>query len=157
MSALGYSVALFRDSDVALGADVKARLQQNQIDVFEYGEGLHTEQAVFVAADDACVQALLMKAREEKSVHKVNQNCIAKFDGVPYQVVDGDFSAWADSAKMDPKALRLAVGEVAAKNSWFKDQRIGRELAPLVWQIAQGAQDSALARALAQAECWLYA
>ena len=157
LKELGYAVAMFRDSDRPLSEDVKASLQHNHIEVFEYGEDLHMEHALFLAADDSQVQALLEFARVEKSLDKVNQKCRDKLVEVPYQVIAAEFDHWADHTEHQPHELRLAIGAVAAADSWYKEQRIGRELAPLVWKIAQGAPDSALARTLAQAETWLYA
>lgn len=53
--------------------------------------------------------------------------------------------------------VREAISEVAGRKKWFKDQRIGRGLAPMVWRIASENPASPLATALTQAEAWLYA
>ena len=64
-----------------------------------------------------------------------------------------------------PLGEMAAIAEVAAskgeekkdKKPWFKDQRLGRSLAPFVWNITSEAPASPLAVALAAAEAWLYA
>lgn len=56
---LGYEVALFRDSDQTLPLNWAKQLPKYNVRVIEYGLGLNTEQAVFLAASDAQVDVLL--------------------------------------------------------------------------------------------------
>lgn len=157
LANLGYATAIYRDSDTVLAPTVLADLSEAGVPVFEYGGGLNTEQAIFSAASDAMVQVLLTYAREERGDDAIDNNLDIKLADVDIATIRGDFGTWELLSEMDGAQLRDAIAEVAVRKKWFKDQRIGRGLAPLVWRIATENAASPLATTLAQAEAWLYA
>ncbi len=164
LAKLGYRTALYRDSDDPLSADQQAKLMAAGVQVFEYGGGLYTELAIFSAATDARVQELLQHAREERGVDFIDNNLAAKIDDLKLDGVRADFDVWELVSAKNGAELRIAISEVAAskgkekkdKRPWFKDQRLGRGLAKIVWDIATEAPASPLAVVLAAAEAWLY-
>lgn len=156
LSKLGYAVAVFRDSDVPLTTDAADSLADAGIPVFEYGGTLDSEHAIFSAADDAQVQRLLEYARDERGEGKVNDNLLAALD-LDRNVIAGNFNAWDLISAFDGAELRDRIATVFCSKKWFKDQRIGRGLAPIAWDIATTNPESPLAVTLAAAEAWLYA
>lgn len=166
LSSLGYITAIYRDSDTAPSAENLAALAKAGIPIFEYGDGLNTEQAIFSVASDDLVQELLVYARSERGDDFVNNNLVTKIADLSVEMIRDEFSDWELFTALDGGQLRAAIADVACgkaakdkkdKKPWFKDQRIGRGLAPMVWRIAAETPDSPLALALAQAEAWLYA
>lgn len=157
LSDLGYLTALYRDSDTALSADNSAALLAAGIPIFEYGGGLNTEQAIFSVASDEHVQSLLIYARAERGDDAIDNNLAISIDDLSVEMIRDDFAFWGMFTALDAAQLREAIAEVAARKKWFKDQRIGRGLAPMVWRVATSAPASPLSIALAQAEAWLYA
>lgn len=157
LAALGYSVALFRDSDVALTAANIADLAKKDVPVFEYGDMLNTEQALFTVADDNAVQALLEYTRLQRGEDSVNDNLAAKIPGLNRANASISFNEWEDTFGKSGEELREIIAEVTSRKKWFKDQRIGRGLAPHVWGIASENPESPLAKTLAAVEAWLYA
>ncbi|CAG2158323.1 hypothetical protein LMG31506_06329 [Cupriavidus yeoncheonensis] len=157
LAGLGYMTAIYRDSDTVLTPFTVAALAAAGIPVFEYGGGLNTEQAMFSSASDKLVQELLVFARKERGDDAIDNNLDLKMPDVDIATIKGDFAAWELFSKLDGAQLREAIAEVAGRKKWFKDQRIGRGLAPTVWRIASENPVSPLAMALAQAEAWLYA
>jgi hypothetical protein len=156
LAQLGYSVAVFRDSDVPLTEEAAASLDGAGIQVFEYGEELDSEHALFSAASDGQVQRLLEYAREERGVGKINDNLLAALDLGRVDIA-GDFAVWELISAFDGRELRDKIAGVFGAKKWFKDQRIGRGLAPVAWDIAMTSPESPIALALAAAEAWLYA
>ena len=166
LASLGYTTEIYRDSDTAPSAAHVAALADAGIPVFEYGGGLNTEQAIFTVASDALVQELLEYARFERGDGLVDDNLATKIDDLSVEIIRGNFEDWEIFTALDGPQLRAAIADVACgkaakdkkdKKPWFKDQRIGRGLAPMVWRIAAEAPESPLATALAEAEAWLYA
>jgi hypothetical protein len=157
LHALGYVTAIYRDSDTPLQAANKSALDAAPIPVFEYGNGLNTEHAIFSAASDNLVQDLLDFARAERGADSIDNNILIKVPDLTLEVIRGPFTAWDLLCELDGQQLREAIAEVAARKKWFKDQRIGRGLAPLVRRIATEAETSPLAQALLRVEAWLYA
>lgn len=157
LSDLGYLTAIYRDSDTSLPSEVEASLLGASIPVFEYGDGLNTERAIFTAATDGQVQELLAYARSERGDDAINDNLALKIDDLPIEIIRTDFSSWCLDTALDDTQLREAIAEVAVRKRWFKDQRIGRGVAPIVWRIVVAKPTSPIALALTQAENWLYA
>ncbi|MEG0558093.1 MAG: AAA family ATPase, partial [Comamonas sp.] len=52
LAGLGYTTAIYRDSDTVLSPAIVAALAAADVPIFEYGGGLNTEQAIFSAASD---------------------------------------------------------------------------------------------------------
>lgn len=157
LAGLGYPTAMFRDSDTVLPPKTIAALARAHVPVFEYGDGLNTEQAIFSAANDELVQALLAYARQERGDAAVDDNLNTRIPDVGIAIIRGDFADWSLFSALDAMQLREAVAEVAARKKWFKDQRIGRGVAPLVARIVAANAGAPLATVLAQVEAWLYA
>lgn len=157
LAGLGYPTAMFRDSDTVLAPATIAALAAVSVPVFEYGGGLNTEQAIFSAANDELVQAVLAYAREERGNGAVDDNLSTQISDVGIAMIRGDFADWFQLSKLDAVQIREAIAEVAARKKWFKDQRIGRGLAPLVARIVSENAAAPLATTLAQVEAWLYA
>lgn len=157
LAGLGYVTAIFRDSDVLLPPAKVAALKAAGVPVFEYGGGLNTEQAIFSAASDELVQEMLVFAREERGDDAIDNNLDIHIPDVAITTIRGNFAAWELFSDWDGVQLRQAIAEVADRKRWFKDQRISRGLAPMVWRIATENPASPLATALTQVEAWLYA
>jgi hypothetical protein len=157
LANLGYTTALFRDSDVPLAPDTIAELTNARVPVFEYGNMLNTEQALFRVADDDNVQALLSFARHQRGDDTVNDNLAAQIPGLDRTNASIDFCEWATTFGKSGEALREIIAEVTVRKKWFKDQRIGRGLAPHAWSIAVANPESQFAKTLAAIEAWMYA
>jgi hypothetical protein len=163
LAKLGYATALYRDSDEALTADQIRALCDARVPVFEYGGSLNTEQAIFSAASDLRVQELLDFARIERGNGAVDDNLCAQLSDLDRATIQEEFCLWWLTSEKDAAELREAIAKVAAgrpkgkgKKAWFKDQRIARALAPIVWNITLEDPSSKLATALRAAEDWLY-
>ncbi len=157
LAGLGYPTAMFRDSDTVLAPGTVVALAAAGVPVFEYGGSLNTEQAIFTAANDELVQALLVYARVERGDAVVDDNLNIRMPDLGIELIRGDFGNWSLLSELNDAQLRVAVAEVAARKKWFKDQRIGRGLASLVARVAAANAASPLATTLGQVEAWLYA
>ena len=156
LAGLGYTVAVYRDSDVQLPPDSIASLAAAAIPIFEYGGMLDVEHAIFSGANDEQVQRLLVYAREERGVAKINDNLLPALD-LDRDMIAGNFNMWDLLSAHDGPELRNRIAGVFVAKKWFKDQRIGRGLGPIVWDIAASNPGAPLAVTLAAAEGWLYA
>lgn len=157
LKSLGFQTAIYRDSDTTLSAADLTRLAGAGIPIFEYGHALNTEQAIFNAASDEIMQDILVFARDEHGHDAIDNNIHIKVPELEVAIIQEVFSAWDLFCGLDGAQLREALADVACRRRWFKDQRIGRNFAPLAWNAAIGAPDSPLAMTLAQVEAWLYA
>ena len=156
LAELGYQVALFRDSDTEIPTGEKEKLATANVSVFEYGNGLNTEEAVFLAASDLRVQDLLAYAREERGEGAVDDNIVSKIPAISRELVKEHFMAWELSGDVSGEKLRRELGKLASQKRWFKDQRIGRGMAPIVWGVVQDDVGTPLAKAISATERWLY-
>lgn len=168
IAKLGFTVAIYRDSDDPLSAKQTAALAEADIQVFEYGRGLYTERAIFEAANDDQVQKILDYAREERGEAFINDNLVAKVPNMVKATVRASFDLWPIIIESDGAQLRTALSEVASgkafedakdkkSKSWFKDQVRARGIAPIVGDIAQSNPTSPLSQTLKMVEEWLYA
>ncbi|MGU5659259.1 ATP-dependent nuclease [Aeromonas veronii] len=157
LSNLGYPVALFRDSDIPLTVGETAELEVALIPVFEYGHMLNTEQAIIYAASDEMVQHLLEHIRHERGVDPVNDSIFPAIPGMSKALVAQDFSTWELNSDFTAQELRERLAGVVGRKKWFKDSRISRDIAPIVWSIATADVTQPLARTFTQVEEWLYA
>ena len=157
LADLGYPTALSRDSDVPLLPDYIAALASANIPVFEYGGLLNTEQAIFYVASDAQVQRLLELARTNHGQDSVDDNLILRIPGLDRAIARNDFGAWELMTGKTGAEIREIIAEVAGRKKWFKDQRIGRGLGPIVWTIAGECHASPLCQTIVAVEAWLYA
>lgn len=156
LAGLGYTVAVFRDSDVPLPPESIASLAAAAIPIFEYGNMLDVEHALFSAANDAQVQRLLDYARQERGEGRVNDNLLPALD-LSRETLAVTFDAWQLFTAHDGAELRNRLAGVFVARKWFKDQRIGRGLGPIAWDISVSNPTSPFAVTLAAAEAWLYA
>lgn len=157
LARLGYQVALYRDSDVALSAAEIADLAGLGIPVIEYGDQLKTEHALLRQATDDLVQDLLTHFRKELGVDTVDNNLQAEIGELSIEEIRTPFPEWEHHCLQTAEQLREAIASVADRKKWIKNQLAGRAIAPLVWRIAGAASSAPLARCIQQAESWLYA
>jgi len=156
LAALGYRVAMYRDSDTALSADHIAAFAAADIQVIEYGGGLDVEHAIFSVANDAQVQRLLTHLRAERGLGKVNDN-LALAVGLSADQLALNFDAWVLFCEYDDAELRKRIADVCVARKWLKDQRIARGAGSIAWEVAQANPTSPLALAFTAARTWLYA
>jgi hypothetical protein len=157
LAGLGYLTAIFRDSDTTLTAENQAALLAAGIKTFEYGSGLNTEQAIFSAAPHDLVQEILSYTRAERGDDSVDMSLANKIPDLPLGVIKTHFAGWQLITSLTDTQLRHALAEEFHRKKWFKDQRLGRGLAPLVWKLASLNSSCPLAQTLASVEAWLYA
>ena len=157
LAELGFTTAIFRDSDKLLDGTQLSALQAAGVPILEYGDALRTEQALFGAASDQDVQKLLQHARAERGDGAVDDNLKIALPKLDIGTLRSDFAIWDLVEEVDPVAVREAIAEVAHRKKWFKDQRIARGLAPAAWSICEQNPGSKLADALRRVEQWLYA
>lgn len=157
LASLGYDTAIYRDSDTKLSAEMTKAIDAQGISIFEYGDTLNTEQAIFSAAPDSLIEELLIYARSERGHDAIDNNLQIKIPDLEISIIRGEFANWEIFASLDDAQLREAIAEVASRKKWFKDQRVGRGLGAIVWRIANAVPTSPLARTLFQVEAWLYA
>jgi len=157
LAALGYQVGIYRDSDVPLSPNHIASLASAGVPIIEYGYEMDVEHALFTAANDVHVQALLDYGRKERGADAIDNNLVAAIAGSTLVSIRAPFSTWSTWTAMPADQLRRSIATVFAKKGWFKDQRIGRGLAPMAWGIAGNNHSSPLHNALVAAEAWMYA
>lgn len=159
LAKLGYQVAIFMDSDVPLTPDTANQIAEAQVQIIEYGVGtlLNTEQAIFTPASDTHVQELIQIAQWNHGEDSINESLIAKLPGLNHLSVQGDVSGWSAITQIPGPQIRLIVAEVAKRKKWFKEQRYGREIAPVVWRIICHDHHSPLTGVFLALETWIYA
>ena len=153
---LGYEVCLFRDSDEKLKEGDRNSLSEANIPVVEYGDEVNTEQAVFLATDNDMMQKFLDFVIAENDVESVASSIASKVEELTPTKAQSAFSEWCGDIGTDPSELRRTIGNIAHKKRWFKEQRLGREVAPLVWATVQSNPTSDLSKTLKKVENWLY-
>ena len=156
LASLGYPTALFMDSDVPLAPQTAAALFAAGVQVYEYGDMLNTEQAIFTAANDQRVQQLLDIARKNHGEESVNGAIFPRV-GMTLATVREEFRTWELNCVMNAGQLRSVIADVAKSKRWFKEQRYGREIGPIVWSIFCEDHVSPLTRTLLNLEGWAYA
>ncbi len=152
LANLGYSIALFRDSDRGLPAAVSANLQRANVAVLEYGAGLCTEHAILQACWPDLVDELLRAATNTFGPATILAQLRPSFPGSD---VTGPFADWIPAlpgAGGNPYLL----AQLAVQHNWFKSEERGRAIAPAVNQLVEEGQPSALSVCLKAVERWLY-
>lgn len=152
LAILGYPVALFRDSDRPLDARWRRPLQELNVQIIEYAEGLNTEQAIFSAAPDELIDLLLGLVRGFINEHNVRDQLVRAMPGLNPQAPFAEWDLVGDDAHE-----RTALSTVAVANNWFKTEARGRALAPAINQVIARVPQSPLAQCLSSVERWLYA
>ncbi|WP_313049169.1 ATP-dependent nuclease [Pseudomonas soli] len=152
LSILGYPVALFRDSDRPLDARWRRSLQDLNVQIIEYTEGLNTEQAIFQAAPNDLIDLLLALVRGFINEHNVRDQLLRAIPGLNPQA---PFAEWELIG--DDTHERNALSSVAVANNWFKTEARGRAISPAINQVIARVPQSPLAQCLSSVERWLYA
>jgi len=156
LAALGYPVAIYRDSDRPLGPDELRDIVASQISVFEYNGSIDTESALISAANDRQVQELIDLARSAKGRDAVSAHLEHCMTSLTSQISDRDFAEWGTLLGVNGADLRKTVSATASNRNWFKELRTGRAMAPIAWEIIEGAPTSPVASCVAALESWLY-
>ena len=154
LASLGYTTALFRDSDVPMDPGMSAQLSSASIDVYEWDGALATEQRIFTDASWSVVQRLLdiaYEAHTETSV--VDQT--AHYLGVK-NLPGPKVSDWHASGKTDDE-IRAALGTAAHKKGWYKNTTFGQLVGETLGAEIRAVPSTPLAQLLAKVEAWLYA
>jgi hypothetical protein len=154
LASLGYTTALFRDSDVPLPPDMRAKLLAAGIDLYEWDGALATEQRIFADIAWSGVQGLLdiaYAAHTETSV--LDQVAAAlKVPNLPGPRV----SDWLTVGKSENE-IREALGTVASKKGWYKNTTFGELVGETLGAEIRATPTTPLAVLLARVEAWLYA
>lgn len=156
LASLGYPTAIFQDSDVPLAPPTLVKLEAAGVLVYEYGHGLNTEQAVFGAASNSRVQELLMVARANHGEDQVNDALFPKIPGLTHLTVKKEFGQWGNHCDLSEADAKMIVANVAKNKKWFKDQRYGREIGQIVWNIMGENHPAPLTQVLVRLEAWAY-
>lgn len=157
LANLGYQTALFMDSDVPLAPHTAWSLNVLGVKVFEYGEMLNTEQALFTAANNQRVQELLTIARTNHGEEPVNDALFPKITGLNHLTVKEDFDNWGRNCNLSAAEAKAIIANVAKNKKWFKEQRYGRQIGPIVCGIMAENYPSPLTQVLLHLEAWAYA
>lgn len=153
---LNYLVSLFRDSDQPLDAGVLNKLNNANVPIIEYAEPLNTEQALFLSSDDNQVGDILKFVHNEHGKEAVAASIASRFDGITSTSAQDNFPVWKVDLSVDANDFRMALGEIAHKKKWFKENRIGREVSELAYNSAKSSPNGHFAVALKKVENWLY-
>ena len=116
--ALGYRVAILRDSDKPAPADLEAAFLKDGGQVFAWTAGRALEQELFAAVPHQAAKALLDLAIEHKDKDAVQahiENVSAK--AASLAAIEAEFVAGALEA-----ASRTVLGNAAARYGWLKTQ-----------------------------------
>lgn len=155
LRGLGYEVAVYRDSDNALAADVATRFEAAGVPVIEYGGGLDVEHAIISEADDSQMQRLIEHLRAERGEGKINDNLRVAL-GLDAAEITLVFEAWELFSPHDAAELRRRIADICVERRWLKDHRIARGAGPIAWDVALSRPESPLAQSFAAARAWLY-
>ena len=154
LASLGYTTALFRDSDVVLDAAIRTKLVGAGIDIYEWDGGLATEQRMFKDVSVAGTQSLLDIACEAHTEQSVLSQ-IANALGVA-SLAGSKLSGWQSTGKTDDE-IRCALGSAAAKKEWFKNTTFGERVGAVLGEEVRATPTTPLAQLLGNVEVWLHA
>lgn len=159
LAALGYTTALYRDSDVPVLAKQQKKLEKAGAHTITYPTDMAIEQALFAGvADDKLVDELLGEAEKYKGEATVIDQLNKAF---PEAGTDGignsSFEGMDCLLNLERDEIMQRLGLLAKQYAWFKNQYIARGLAPLVDKVIAQSPTSEFAIALKEIEAWLYA
>jgi ABC-type nitrate/sulfonate/bicarbonate transport system ATPase subunit len=154
LASLGYTTALFRDSDVPLLPVVRAKLLAAHVDIYEWDGKLATEQRMFTDASWPTVQKLLDIAYAARTSASVLDQ-VADALGVP-NLPSPQVSDWRATGKSDDD-VRNALGKVAHKNGWYKNTTYGELVGETLGAEIRATPTTPMAQLLSKLEAWLYA
>jgi AAA domain, putative AbiEii toxin, Type IV TA system/AAA ATPase domain len=154
LAGLGYTVALFRDSDVILDGMSRTQLANAGCDIYEWDGGLATEPRMFKDVSRSCAQSLLdiaCEAHTKESVLSQVASCL-KLPNLPSAKLD-DWLA-LDKSEDD---IRDALGLAAKKRDWFKNVTHGERVGAVLGPEVRTTSTTPMAQLLGKVEAWLYA
>ncbi|HEX2688710.1 MAG TPA: hypothetical protein VHN14_18940 [Kofleriaceae bacterium] len=152
LASLGYTAALFRDSDVMLDTTLRAQLVTAGVDIYEWDGGLATEQRIFKDVSEACAQSLLDIACDARTSVLAQVATALGLPKLPSAKLDG----WRTLGKSDDD-IRDALGLTAKKQGWFKNVTHGERVGAALGQEVRTTPTTPMAQLLSKVEAWLYA
>lgn len=155
LAKLGYKVALFRDSDVALSAAERARLTAAQVMIIEWPNEASTEEAIFVDISEDGIQELLNISYDmTRDAAKVIQS-IATDAGLATPPTDTDHRTWGQMGKT-PEEFRKLIAVNAKRKGYFKRIDTGERLGRTVGGELEAGGTLSASTALNPLEAWAY-
>lgn len=110
---LGYSTAIFKDSDKSLEhTEPTAEAQSLGIEVFEWGNNYATEDALFSCCPQDVIPELIQYAISRKGQDSISTNI---------QFSSDNRISLDDCLTRFENSMRPILSKAAKKNSWFKD------------------------------------
>ncbi|URI09429.1 ATP-binding protein [Aquincola tertiaricarbonis] len=156
LARLGYAVAIFRDSDRRMTEEQRANCLGAAVPVIEYPNQLNTETAALLPASDAQVDRFIRFAKERKGQDSVNAALAHRFGEKDF-AFDRPFADWDADLVLTKDEQKAAIADAAVRKDWIKELQVGREIAPLLLDIAVHSPASPLSTTLAAVRGWLYA
>lgn len=153
LASLGYGVALFRDSDVALSQVDKTKLEQAEVAIHEWPGSVSTEERIFSDISDDGVQKLLNIAYDAWGIETV-KHAICKSLGVS-PGLDNDYLRWSIPGKSKDD-IRHAIGITAKKSGWYKRIDLGDQVGLVLAEELRSNQGITIATTLNTLEAWAY-
>jgi hypothetical protein len=154
LASLGYTIALFRDSDVVLDATIRTKLVGAGIDIYEWDGGLATEQRMFKDVSTTGMQSLLDIACAAHTEQGVLSQ-VAHALGIA-NLASSKSSDW-DSVGKTEGEIRDALGSAAKKREWFKNTTFGERVGRVLGEEVRATPTTPLAQILSKVEAWLHA
>lgn len=113
-TSLGYPTALFKDSDVVHAQHLTStqEAQNSGVSIYEWGNGLSTESAIFISCPNTCVAPLLAAAIEWKGQDAIDQH-IKNVSNDQYNL-EMCLNQFQDN-------MRQVLSTAAGKKGWYKD------------------------------------
>jgi len=159
LAALGYTTALYRDSDVPVLAKQQKKLEKAGAHTITYPTDMAIEEALFAGvADDKLVDELLGEAEKYKGEATVIDQLNKAFpEAGTGGIGNSSFEGMDFLLNLERDEIMQRLGLLAKQYAWFKNQYIARGLAPLVDKAIAQSPTSEFAIALKEIEEWLYA
>lgn len=154
LAPLGFSVAMFLDSDRAGAAPDIAWQEQTAVKVFPWEGGMCTEERVMADLPTASLQAVLRLAESLNSPDAVQAHC--KAQPALASVTTLDIATWLSEGVTEAD-VRKALGAAAKTGEWFKRVEKGERLGQLIAEHWPSIATTSLGRGLTAIADWLYA
>lgn len=159
LAALGYTTALYRDSDVPVKTKQQEKLDDAGAHTITYPTDMAIEEALFAGvADDKLVDELLVEAEKYKGEATVIDQLNKAFpEAGTGGIGNSSFEGMDFLLNLERDEIMQRLGRLAKQYAWFKNQYIARGLAPIVDKMIVQSPTSEFALALREIEEWLYA
>lgn len=152
LAGLGYTTALFRDSDQPLKGNAASLLRANNVQVFEYGGTMCTELAMFSATWPDVADKLIGCAIASLGHATILAQLRPAF---PTSNVSMSTTTWVQPLPgEDP--IWLVLAELAVQFRWFKSEERGRSISPVVDEIVQQGEPTPFSLCIRGLERWVY-